>query len=519
MLAGVIALALAQSGLFDQGTFTTYLSGGEISTEGFRMLESGKSSSLISTKTAGGSKLSVKTELLVEGGRVSSATVNIVSVRTYRLQRTPEGHLVDSGGKRIADAQRSVFCVEPYAWHQISHLLRAYEGSTELAYDVIAPSLGEIHRWTVLKSGALQDTSGELQRWQLSMNGRSAMLVSDRDGRVLYVEIPDQKLEVVRKGYERLRTALSAPTPRPDLQPNREKYREQEIRVLTSANVLIAGSLMVPVEGGRHPGVFMIGGSGPSDRDWDSQPSLTMGMGLQIADALAGAGYVVLRFDDRGVGRSTGPKGQSFAAAVADSRSLANYLKSRSEVDPFRVYILGHSEGAVAALKLLAEDAWLKGGIFIGCPSKSLDRVLLEQLNAQQADDRLPQAIRDQASAKIPKVTEAIAKATAGEAGSVDGIELAWLREHMNLDPTKLASQVSDPVLLVQGLEDLQVLSRNAAELKAAFGEKATVEYVPGATHYLAPFPYGVTAASPEDQGKVSPGALSAIVGWLKSRG
>src|SRR5687767_8912836 len=80
--------------------------------------------------------------------------------------------------------------------------------------------------------------------------------------------------------------------------------REETIEI-RAAEALLAGALTRPDAAGRHPAVLLIHGSGPIDRD-SAMPGMALGLGPALAGALAGHGCVVLRFDKRGVGASTG---------------------------------------------------------------------------------------------------------------------------------------------------------------------------------------------------------------------
>ena len=119
--------------------------------------------------------------------------------------------------------------------------------------------------------------------------------------------------------------------------------------------MILAGSLTRP-KGRQLPGVVLVHGSGPLDRDatvfGQHKPLLV------LADALTRAGYAVLRYDKRGVGQSSG----DFRAATTldfagDAEAAMRYLRTRSEIDSKRVALVGHSEGGtIAALLSAASD-------------------------------------------------------------------------------------------------------------------------------------------------------------------
>jgi dipeptidyl aminopeptidase/acylaminoacyl peptidase len=134
-------------------------------------------------------------------------------------------------------------------------------------------------------------------------------------------------------------------------------YTEREVHLPGGApDVTLAGTLSVPSRQGPHPAVVLMSGSGPQDRD-ESVPGLTIKPFALVADGLARAGIAVLRYDDRGVGGSTG----DHAAAgiddfTADATAAVRWLRDRAEVDPTRVGVLGHSEGGIYAAHIAADD-------------------------------------------------------------------------------------------------------------------------------------------------------------------
>lgn len=112
-------------------------------------------------------------------------------------------------------------------------------------------------------------------------------------------------------------------------------------------NVHLGGTLTKPNSGTKFPVVILITGSGPQDRDE------TIGMHKSfwvIADYLTKQGIAVLRFDDRGVGKSSGDFSKATSADFAsDVEAGIEYLKTRTDIDPTKIGLIGHSEGGFIA--------------------------------------------------------------------------------------------------------------------------------------------------------------------------
>ena len=96
----------------------------------------------------------------------------------------------------------------------------------------------------------------------------------------------------------------------------------------------------------------------------------------------------MLRYDERGVGESTGDyNAASLQDLVDDVRALVKYLKNHPQIDEQRIVILGHSEGAVIAPIIAAEDRELAGVALLAGPSTPLDEIMIEQLEYQASLD------------------------------------------------------------------------------------------------------------------------------------
>lgn len=129
-------------------------------------------------------------------------------------------------------------------------------------------------------------------------------------------------------------------------------YRSEDV-TLTNGDITLAGTLTLPNEGDKFPGVVLVVGSGMLDRD---ESMFGHKAHLLLADALSRQGFAVLRYDKRGVGASTGGHCTDPTAQLAgDAMAAVRYLASRPEVDASRVGILGHSEGGIIAIMNAAQ--------------------------------------------------------------------------------------------------------------------------------------------------------------------
>src|SRR5216683_2246875 len=132
-------------------------------------------------------------------------------------------------------------------------------------------------------------------------------------------------------------------------------YGEEEVTYDNPrAGVKLAGTLTVPKGEGPFPAVLLIAGSGPQNRN---EEVLGHKVFLVLADYLTRRSFVVLRSDKRGVGKSTGNYAEATSADFADdARAGIEYLKTRKEVDPHKIGLVGHSEGGIVAPMVAARS-------------------------------------------------------------------------------------------------------------------------------------------------------------------
>ena len=374
---------------------------------------------------------------------------------------------------------------------------------------------------TVGESSAEQiQTAGRLviaRRTRLALvlpGGRlDAELWTDDAGRMIRFSVPGQAVEVVREDIAAV-SSRSVTISRPnDTQVN-----------IPSNGFSLAGTLSRPSQTSpaRLPAVVLVGGSGPNDRD-----SLLFGVPIfgQIADALANAGYIVVRYDKRGIGQSGGrAEAASLADYADDVRAAVKVLSDRKDVDPKRIVVLGHSDGGTIALIAAAKDKKIAAVGLIATPGiTGADLALAQQQRLLRGMTLTP----EEKQAKVDeqkKIHEAVITGKGlellppGLRRSVDNPEFQSI---LVTDPVKLMPDVRQPLLIVQGELDTQVEPQNADRLgelarKRKNAPAVEVVKVPGINHLLVPATTGEDAEYAELKDKhVSAAVTEAIVTWL----
>ncbi|MGB8212252.1 MAG: alpha/beta fold hydrolase [Anaerolineales bacterium] len=266
---------------------------------------------------------------------------------------------------------------------------------------------------------------------------------------------------------------------------------EREI-TFTSASLRLAGTLRLPDSGGRCPAVLLIPGSGQVDRN-ENAAKLPINAFHDIAVALSGQGFATLRYDKRGVGASAGNfYASGFFDNVADAGAALEYLRSLEEIQPDRLFLLGHSEGGLIATRLAATGAQVAGVILLAGPAQSGEQVLLWQsVQVMKGMHGLNKWIIDLFHIDIRKAEQKQLdkiKRSRKDWYRVQGIaklNAKWFREFMAYQPAEDFPKIQAPVLAIAGSKDIQVDPADLEKMAGLVRSDFEAHLVPGLTHIL----------------------------------
>jgi pimeloyl-ACP methyl ester carboxylesterase len=338
----------------------------------------------------------------------------------------------------------------------------------------------------------------------------------DEAGRLLRLRIPSQSLEVAREDMAAVSTR-SVTSARPN---------DLDVRIPANGFSL-AGTLSRP-EGSSTaplPAVILVAGSGPTDRDEKVAGIPIFG---QLANALADAGFMVLRYDKRGVGQSGGrPESAALADYVEDVRAAIRMMGERKDVDRRRIALVGHSEGGSLALLAASKTDRVAAVALLGTIGGTGAELNLYQVTHAAERSNRPEAER---AATIDLQRRIQAAVLTGKGW--DDLELPdavrrqaetpYFQSLLAFDTSKVMKDVSQPLLIVQGALDKQVPPDSADRLEAlakARKKSPPVEVVkvPGVNHLLVPAQTGeVDEYGTLGSAQVSPEVANALTSWLK---
>jgi pimeloyl-ACP methyl ester carboxylesterase len=340
---------------------------------------------------------------------------------------------------------------------------------------------------------------------------------------------------------------------KPAVRPQEPKppfpYRSEDVTFENkAAGVTLAGTLTMPETGSNFTAVILISGSGPQNRDEELMGHKPF---LVIADYLTRRGIAVLRYDDRGTAQSTG----NFTAATTadfadDAESAFAYLKTRKEINPRKIGLMGHSEGGIIAPMVAARQKDIGFIVMLAGTGIRGDKLLLLQeelvykvedvpentiaemlkINSRifdkivQAKENLSmQEITDFMTAMKSDITAMVPEGM----GADDYIQRfaqqmssPWMQYFLRYDPAPALEKVKCPVLAVNGSKDLQVPAKEnlpaiSAALKKGGNKKVTVKEYPDLNHLFQECATGSPNEYASIEQTFSPKVLSDLGDWI----
>lgn len=355
---------------------------------------------------------------------------------------------------------------------------------------------------------------------------------------------------------------------RPQLPKPPFSYNETEVVFENkAAKVKLVGTLTYPkplagvdyIKAPTYPAAILISGSGPQDRDetiFGHKPFAVM------ADDLTKKGFAILRFDERGVGKSTGNFGISTTADfAADVEAAIDFLKTQSQIDTAHLGLIGHSEGGMIAPMLAAKRKDIAFIVLLAGPGLPTVALMQEQVvEVMLSQGKSPAAANaggsfygEMAKAVNGSKDTGIIFKNALQYGNewankqpdsvlamldfdvvedrpvvvrtqLQAMMTPWFRHFLTIRPSDYLTKLSCNVLALNGDKDIQVIAAsNLKAIKNALKKSKSPHYevisIPGLNHLLQ---FCKTCAVPEYgelEETISPVVLQTMGDWLLQYG
>jgi len=329
-------------------------------------------------------------------------------------------------------------------------------------------------------------------------------------------------------------------------------YDIRNVRFKSHAtDVTLDGTLTLPRTSKAQTAVVLVSGSGPQDRD---ETLLQHKPFHVIADHLTRNGIAVLRYDDRGFGKSAGDHATATTIDFAkDAAGAVAFLRSQPEVDAARVGVIGHSEGGLIAPLVAADDPQLGCIVLLSGCGVPGDEILQKQSTLISRGEGIPEATITTNNTVRNAVIKAIQQAdtNADMTGIITSalksvrttmpedqradfettdatiavwqqLATPWMRFFISYDPRLTLQKIQSPALVLTGDLDLQVWhEQNIPEIETAL-QKADVPFrtvvFPKLNHLFQPAKTGSVSEYLEIETTVDPAVLNELTNWIQSR-
>ncbi len=320
-------------------------------------------------------------------------------------------------------------------------------------------------------------------------------------------------------------------------------YEEEELTFENSkAGTTLAATLTIPRGAGPFPAAILLVGSGPLDRDETDGGHRPF---LVLADHLTRKGIAVLRYDKRGLGKSTGSYDDATTSDFAgDAEAALAFLKTRKVIDSRKIGIVGHSEGGIIASMIASRSTNVDWIAVLAGPATKGEETLLIQSDlitraAGMTNDQVAKSLdfdrqsynlvrNEKNRAELEKeLADLVKLSSIGPAmppafmqRQIHWTSSPWFRYFLDYDPVPALKQTKCPVLALSGEKDLQVPPKeNLPLIRKALEDGGNKDFkvleLPGLNHEFQHCYMGLPAESRAIEETFAPDAMSALSDWI----
>lgn len=350
---------------------------------------------------------------------------------------------------------------------------------------------------------------------------------------------------------------LKTETPPVKVETEELPYNSEEV-TFYNGDIKFAGTLTSPKTEGKHPAVIMITGSGPQNRDEELFGFKPFKI---IADYLTRNGIAVLRYDDRGVGGSTGESVSHYTSEdfAGDVIEAVKFLQTRTDINPEQIGLMGHSEGGIVAPFAASKSKDIAFIILMaGTGVKGIDIIKEQSALIMKAENTPEEDIKEniELQDKLYKVLESngdmevlrkelekavlksyeelpeTEKKTITDKDEyvksmvdlqIKQFESPWMKYFLLYNPAPTLEKVTCPVLMLFGEIDLQVPpSQNREPMENALIKGGNKDYktivFPKANHMFITANTGSPSEYNSLPKEFVPGFLDTIKDWITER-
>jgi uncharacterized protein len=434
----------------------------------------------------------------------------------FTLTITPLGDDAPAKSETV-DAKGPTFLLDNNFGSHLDRLTRSVEAlgvDQEKTITALVPQALEAFPATVRRgpdgSGKLAGKAVATRTYALTIaNVREELIARASDGALLQATVAMQNFVLRRKGFE----APAAASVTPERDPH------ETVTTVKSTAAPLPAVLLVPKAEKPVPGIVFLSGSGAHDADETIGPNKPF---QDIARGLAGLGVASLRFDKRTYVVHDPARLEDVQLKdeyYDDAKVAIEQLRATPGVDPGRVFVVGHSEGASIAPRVAELNPAVRGAVLLAPAVRPLDELVIDQTRfgaklAGRSDDEIEAAV-----ATLRERFAAIRDASKTDTPAFMGAPPAYWREVLALDVPAMVTSAKVPILVLQGDADIQVRKDadfGALQQKAGTaGGRIIYRSFPGLNHLFMKVEKESTGAEYGIPGHVDPAVAQAIADWI----
>jgi uncharacterized protein len=293
---------------------------------------------------------------------------------------------------------------------------------------------------------------------------------------------------------------------------------------LVNGKYELPGILSLPKGNGPFPGVVLLQGSGPHDEDETIGPNKPL---KDVAWGLASNGTAVFRYMKRtaryGAQSSADPAKLTVDdETMSDARAAVALLAKQKNIDPQRIFLVGHSLGAYLEPRIATGDSQIAGIVMMAANTRPLEQLMIEEVRYVLKNESSPTPDEQKEAAALEETAKKIESPNLKQGETVDllggPMPASYWLDLRNYHPVTVAEELKIPILILQGGRDFQVPpATNFQEWKAALAthKNVTLKLYPSLNHL---FIAGTGVSMPQEYekpGHVDEQVVDDIAAWI----
>jgi dienelactone hydrolase len=302
------------------------------------------------------------------------------------------------------------------------------------------------------------------------------------------------------------------------------KYYETKIAVKTGT-MSLPGALCVPNNVKNPPVAILLAGSGPNDKDESIGPNKPL---KDLATGLASNGIATYRYDKRTLtyAKESSEQMDKFdlnKEVIEDALSAVAMLKKNPDFKNSKIFIVGHSLGAMSAPMIASKSKGVNGIVLLAGNARPLEDLLLEQYTYVFGLDSIDASEKkeiDSLTHQIKTLKDPKRLKTATKEQLPLNLPSVYWQSFVNYNQLQVAKKLKQPILVLQGERDYQVTMTDFNLWKQLLGENPKNRFIsyPSLNHMLMKGEGKSVPVEYEKQGNVDEQVIKDIADWIKTQ-